>query len=137
MGQYQNVLGEEVYAQRLAPLIQALGDHWTFLGNLTPTELAAFYRSCEVTVLPSLNSTESFGIVQIEAMTCGTPVVASNLPGVRQPVMMTGMGRIVPPANARALAEAIIDVLQPAEPLPGRSGGGQTAFCSGDSGTAI
>ena len=111
MGQYQHVLGEEAYAQKLAPLIQALGEHWTFLGNLSPVELSAFYRTCEVTVLPSLNSTESWGIVQVESMTCDTPVVATDLPGVRMPVRSTGMGRIVPPADAPALAAAIIAVL--------------------------
>jgi len=111
VGQYQNVFGEEDYARRLAPLIEALGEHWTFLGNLSPVELAAFYQECEVTVLPSLNSTESFGMVQVESMLCGTPVVASNLPGVRQPVRMSGMGRVVPVANAPALAEAIIAIL--------------------------
>ncbi len=111
VGQYKNVLGEEEYAARLKPMIQALGDHWTFLGILPAGELSAFYQQCEVTVLPSTNSTESFGIVQVESMACGTPVVASDLPGVRQPVMMTGMGRMVPPADPQALAEAINDVL--------------------------
>jgi glycosyltransferase involved in cell wall biosynthesis len=111
VGQYENVLGEEEYAARLKPMIQALGEHWTFLGILPAAELSAFYRQCEVTVLPSTNSTESFGIVQVESMASGTPVVASDLPGVRQPVMMTGVGRVVPPADAHALAEAIMDVL--------------------------
>jgi glycosyltransferase involved in cell wall biosynthesis len=112
MGQHRDVLGEELYAQKLAPLIDRLGDHWTFLGNLTAKELAVFYRECELTVLPSINSTESFGMVQVEAMTCGTPVVASDLPGVRQPVRLTGMGRVVPPADASALAQAILSILE-------------------------
>ena len=99
VGQYENVLGEEEYAAKLKPMIQALGEHWTFLGILPAAELSAFYQLCDVTVLPSTNSTESFGIVQVESMACGTPVVASDLPGVRQPVMMTGMGRVVPPAD--------------------------------------
>ena len=111
VGQYQNVMGEDEYTHKLCPMIQALGERWTFLGILTPAELAAFYRQCELTVLPSTNSTESFGIVQVESMSCGTPVVASNIPGVRQPVKMTGMGRLVPPADAQALAEAISEVL--------------------------
>jgi glycosyltransferase involved in cell wall biosynthesis len=114
-GQYQNVLGEEAYAAKLKPLIEALGDHWTFLGVIPDDELVAFLHACTVTVLPSLNSTESFGMVQVESMTCGTPVVASDLPGVRQPVRMTGMGKIVAPADSTGLAEAIIQVLSAPE----------------------
>ncbi len=119
VGQHQNVFGEEAYARRLAPVIEALGGHWTFLGNLPPVEWAAFFHECELTVLPSLNSTESFGMVQIESMLCGTPVVASSLPGVRQPVSMTGMGRIVPPGDAAALGQAIIEILDHPEDFRG------------------
>lgn len=111
VGQYQNVLGEEEYAQKLAPMIQALGEHWTFLGILPAAELSAFYQLCDVTVLPSLNSTESFGIVQVESMANGTPVVASNIPGVREPVRITGMGLTVPPADECALAAGINEIL--------------------------
>jgi glycosyltransferase involved in cell wall biosynthesis len=111
VGQYQNVLGEEEYANKLKPMIEALGGHWTFLGILPAAELSAFYKLCDVTVLPSTNSTESFGIVQVESMASGTPVVASNLPGVREPVKITGMGRLVDPANAHALAEGINEIL--------------------------
>jgi glycosyltransferase involved in cell wall biosynthesis len=119
MGQYLNVLGEEEYSRKLAPMIKALGEHWTFLGNLSPAELAVFFNQCEVTVLPSINSTEAYGIVQVESMSYGTPVVASDLPGVRQPVKMTGMGRVVPPADPHALAEGIIDILDHLERFKG------------------
>ena len=74
--------------------------------------MAAFFKESEVIVLPSLNSTESYGIVQVEAMTSGTPVVASDLPGVRIPVQLTGSGLIVPPGDASALASALIEILQ-------------------------
>jgi glycosyltransferase involved in cell wall biosynthesis len=119
VGQFENVLGEEQYATRLKPMIQQLNDHWTFLGILDDPELSAFYKLCELTVLPSTNSTESFGIVQVESMVRGTPVVASNLPGVRQPVMMTGMGRLVTPADARSLSEGIIEVMEQPERYQG------------------
>lgn len=113
VGQYQDVLGEEQYAEHLAPLIRDLGpDHWSFLGILSPVELAVFYHLCTVTVLPSINQTESFGMVQIESMSCGTPVIATDMPGVRQPVTTFGMGKIVPPRDAAALKEALIEVLQ-------------------------
>jgi glycosyltransferase involved in cell wall biosynthesis len=112
VGQYKNVLGEEAYAQRLAPLIDQLGQHWTFVGTVTDPELAAFYQACDVTVLPSLNSTEAFGMVQIESIISGTPAIGTDLPGVRVPVKTTGMGKIIPPRDARALADAIIEILQ-------------------------
>ncbi len=111
VGQYQDVLGEEAYARKLEPMIQSLGKSWSFLGILTPQDLAAFFHVCSVVALPSLNGTESFGMVQVEAMTCGTPVVASDLPGVREPVRTTGMGCIVPPGNSLALAAAILEIL--------------------------
>ena len=111
VGQYQDVFGEQEYAQRLTGAIRQLGQHWTFMGILPPKDFAAFFRAAEVTVLPSINSTESFGMVQVESMSCGTPVVTSDMPGVRQPVLMTGMGMIVPPRDANALAQAIIAIL--------------------------
>lgn len=115
VGQYQNVLGEEAYAARLAPMITKLGSHWSFLGNLPSDEFTAFFHETDVLVLPSINSTESFGMVQVEAMACGTPAIATDLPGVRQPVLETGMGKVVPVADADALAKAIITILDQPE----------------------
>jgi glycosyltransferase involved in cell wall biosynthesis len=111
-GQYRDVLGEEAYARRLAPLFNEFEEHWSFLGVLRPVQMAAFYPNLDVIVVPSLNSTESFGLVQVEAMLCGTPAIASNLPGVRQPVGQTGMGQVVPIGDSEALAEAIVDVIE-------------------------
>ena len=111
VGQYENVFGEAAYAQKLAPMIERLGDRWRFLGILSNGEFTAFLKACDVLVLPSINSTESFGMVQVEAMTCGTPVIASDLPGVRHPVLMTGMGRIIPKADVSALSTSILEVL--------------------------
>lgn len=119
VGQYQNVLGEESYAQRLQPGIERLGEAWRFLGVLSPEDLAAFYQVCTLTVLPSINATESFGMVQIEAMMSGTPVVASDLPGVRQPVHSTGMGLIVPPMDGTALAQAMLRILEQPQAFAG------------------
>ncbi|OAN48255.1 glycosyl transferase family 1 [Chloroflexus islandicus] len=110
-GQHEQVLGEEAYARRLAPLFERFRDHWTFLGTLNPREMAAFFPNLDVLVVPSLNSTETFGLVQVEAMLCGTPTVASNLPGVRQPPLMTGMGKVVPIGDSAALAEAILEII--------------------------
>jgi len=95
-GQHEDVMGEEAYAAMLAPLID---------------ELAAFYHLCDVLVLPSTNSTEAFGMVQVEAMTCGTPVVASDMPGVRQPVLQTGMGKLFTLMDYESLAHSLSEVL--------------------------
>lgn len=112
-GQYQNVMGEQIYAARLMPHIKKLeeGGYWKFLGNLSQQQLAALYPNLDVLVVPSLNSTESFGLVQIEAMMNNVPCVASDLPGVRQPVKMHGMGQVVPIGDAAALAQAVLEVL--------------------------
>jgi glycosyltransferase involved in cell wall biosynthesis len=121
VGQYQDVMGEEQYAAKLAPLIEKLGNHWSFLGVIPQVELAAFFRSCCVTVLPSINGTESFGMVQVESMMSGTPVVAADLPGVRHPVMSTGMGKVVPARDSRALAQALLEVLDQPERFHGNA----------------
>jgi glycosyltransferase involved in cell wall biosynthesis len=112
VGQYENVMGESAYRQKILALIDDLNNQWTFLGVLSEEEKSAFYHVCDVLALPSVNSTESFGMVQVEALACGTPVVATDLPGVRQPVSATGMGEIVPVGDAAALAKAIIKVLE-------------------------
>ncbi|NTW04045.1 MAG: glycosyltransferase family 4 protein [Oscillochloris sp.] len=110
-GPYENVLGEQDYARRLAPLFERFRNHWTFLGTLGPSDMAAFFPNLDLIVVPSLNSTETFGLVQVEAMLCGTPSIASALPGVRQPILQTGMGQVVPIGDSQALASAILDIL--------------------------
>lgn len=112
-GQHLNVMGEQAYFERLAPTIKKYeqSGHWTFLGNLNPQQMAAYYPNLDVLVVPSLNSTEAFGLVQIEAMMNGTPSIASALPGVRRPAQMTGMGTVVPIGDSAALAQAVLEIL--------------------------
>jgi glycosyltransferase involved in cell wall biosynthesis len=114
VGPYQNIIGEELYFQRLEPMIRKFQEagNWTFLGSLNPDQMAAFFPNLDVLVLPSLNSTEAFGLVQIEAMMNGIFCVTSNLPGVRQPVLNHGMGAIFPIGDSNALAKCILDVLK-------------------------
>ncbi|HLF28851.1 MAG TPA: glycosyltransferase family 4 protein [Anaerolineae bacterium] len=111
-GQHAGVLGEEAYYRQLQPLFERWRDRITFLGILNPYEMSKFFSILDVLVVPSTNSTETFGLVQVEAMLCGTPSIASDLPGVRQPVRMTGMGEVVPIRDSVALADAIIRVLR-------------------------
>lgn len=111
-GQYQNVFSEQVYADRLMPRIKEYEEsgHWTFLGVLSPAQMAAYYPALDVLVVPSLNSTEAFGLVQIEAMLNNVPCVASALPGVRQPVKMHAMGEIAAIGSSDELAEGLLKI---------------------------
>jgi glycosyltransferase involved in cell wall biosynthesis/ubiquinone/menaquinone biosynthesis C-methylase UbiE len=74
-----------------------------------PQKLANFYALCDVFVLPS--RTDCFPSVQIEALLCGTPLVATDIPGAREVVHATGMGRLVEPRNPAALADGIVELL--------------------------
>jgi len=116
VGPHQGIVGEEQYAKKLTPMVERLGHHWTYVGILSPEEMAAFFQISDVLVLPSINSTESYGIVQVESFKCGTPVIATNLPGVRVPVQTSGMGLIVQPRDPIGLADALVEILErPAE----------------------
>jgi glycosyltransferase involved in cell wall biosynthesis len=111
-GAYKDTVGEDEYWHRLAPLLERHREHFTFLDLLDAEEMPSFFALCDAVAVTSLNSTEAFGLVQVESMLSGTPVVATDLPGVREAVRRTGMGRIVPPRDPEALAAALIDVLQ-------------------------
>jgi len=111
-GAYKDTLGEEDYLARLSPALRRYAEHLTFMDLLSTEEMASFYSLCDVVALTSLNSTEAFGLVQVEAMLAGTPVVATDLPGVREAVRRTGMGELVPPHDSAALAAALIRVMQ-------------------------
>ena len=114
-------MGEQAYFDRLIPEIRKyeVAGHWKFLGNLDPVDLAALYPNLDVLTVPSLNSTEAFGLVQIEAMMNGVPCVPSALPGVRQPVMMHGMGRVAKIGDSADLAACLLEVLDEPEKYRG------------------
>lgn len=110
VGDYEQVAGGSTITS-MGDKINQFRDDLLFLGKISDESLREFYSVCDVLVLPSINSLESLGMVQIEAMLCGTPVVASNLPGVRLPVMLTGMGELAEPKNSNDLAQKLIKVL--------------------------
>ena len=107
-GEYQ--IRYENFYQRCAPLREQYGDRLIFLGLVRDAQqMSDFYALCDVLALPS--GTECFGMVQAEAMLCGTPVVVSDTPGAREVVRVTGMGEIFPRGDIPALAAALERVL--------------------------
>jgi len=109
-GENKLVPGETV-GERLAPLLADPGSGVVATGIVHPDAIADLFTMSDLLVLPSINATESFGLVQIEAMLRGVPVVASDLPGVRQPTRMTGMGEVAPIGDSAGLARQILKVL--------------------------
>lgn len=105
-------VGEEQYKKKILDLVSSYTGQITFIGTLTQDKMGAFYSLIDVLVVSSVNSTEAFGLVQVEAMLCGVPVVATDLPGVRVPIQQTHMGIVVPLKNAKALAEAIVAIVK-------------------------
>jgi len=77
------------------------------LGFLPDAQVADFYASIDVLVLPSINPLEAFGIVQAQALMLGIPVIASDLPGVRVPLTEVDLGTLIPPRDAAAIAGAL------------------------------
>ena len=105
-------VGEEKYRKKILKLIEKFRKYVVFLGELDEEDMGSFYSLLDVLVLPSVNSTEAFGMVQVEAMMMGVGVVATDLQGVRVPIEKTGMGKIVAVRNSKKLAEAIVEVLK-------------------------
>lgn len=81
-----------------------------FVGEVSQDDLPRYYRSCDVFCAPALSG-ESFGMVLLEAMASGKPVVASAIDGYKQVVQDGVQGRLVPPRDSSGLAQALIEVL--------------------------
>ena len=82
-----------------------------FTGAVRHEDLPPYFQCADVTVLPS-SQTESFGLVLIESLACGTPVIASSLPGVRMVVNHESDGLLVQPNDSTSLAKAILTILK-------------------------
>lgn len=108
-GDYKNIAGGSVKAELDHFLLQH-PEKIIFTGFLAAEDLIRFYNMIDVLVLPSVDPLEAFGMVQVEAMLCGTPVVASNLPGVREVVRRTEFGLLAEPAQPADIAEKIVAI---------------------------
>ena len=81
--------------------------HVEFTGKLNDADLIRAFQNADLFILPSINNNEAFGIVLIEAMACGVPVIASNLPGVRQVFIDHVQGLLVEPGNVEDLKKKL------------------------------
>lgn len=109
----RQVVYDNFYA-RCLPLVESQSEQITFLGLIRdPHKMANFYAMCDLFVLPS--RTDMMALVQVEAMLCGTPVVATDIPGARVVVRETGFGRLAPPHDPPALAATIVATLRERE----------------------
>ncbi|HEY9720850.1 MAG TPA: glycosyltransferase [Oscillatoriaceae cyanobacterium] len=106
-GGFEPGAGDSNEYERIRALVEelGLGDRTTFLGRQEQARLPLVYGAADLCVVPS--HYESFGLVAIEAMGCGTPVVASEVGGLRYTVIHRETGLLVPPRNDEAFAGAI------------------------------
>lgn len=107
--------GSAEYRQYLQALAAALGlsDRVAFTGAIEPEQVAAAYAAADVFVLPSRH--EPFGIVLIEAMAAGLPVVATQVDGIPYVVEAGRSALLVPPGDVDSLAIAIRTLVQSAD----------------------
>ena len=97
----------EAQARRLPP------DRVRFVGGVSDRELTAHYHAADLFVLPSVTRAEAFGVVQLEAMACGVPVVSTDLPSGVPWVNEDGKtGLVVPPGDADRLRTALDSLLR-------------------------
>ena len=109
------IIGSGPLEKKLSAKIEKLKTNAkiTILDHVSTEELANFYHSCDIFVLPSIAKTEAFGIVQLEAMAAGKPVINTDLPTGVPWVSIDGeTGLTVPPKNPNALAKAINKLLK-------------------------
>ncbi|HXT37847.1 MAG TPA: glycosyltransferase family 4 protein [Chloroflexota bacterium] len=81
-----------------------------FAGEVSAADLPRYYQSCDVFCSPAISG-ESFGMVLLEAMALGKPVVATAIDGYKQVMQDGRQGRLVPPRDASALAQALLELL--------------------------
>ena len=98
------------YEEHLARLSEGIEERVRFLGRVPHQELGSYYRLADVFVLPSFN--EAFPLVILEAMSCGCPVIATDVGGIPEMLVHGETGLVVGPGDPEALAEAMVDVLK-------------------------
>ncbi len=90
-----------------------LEENVEFVGFIPDGKIVQYYNRSDLFILPSISAEqEGFGMVLLEAMACGKPVISTDIVGVAKDLMEDGAGIIVERRDARGLAEAILYILQ-------------------------
>ncbi|MES2154728.1 MAG: glycosyltransferase family 4 protein [bacterium] len=105
------IVGDGPLRGQLDALARRLGVDARFLGCVADADLPALYSGASLTLLPSVTRQECFGISILESMACGTPVVASDLPGVADLARLGGL--VAKPGNVQDLSAQIRRALEP------------------------
>lgn len=102
--------GQDIH--RVKSLVRELGleDYVVFCGFVPNKQLVDYYNLCDLFIMPSKQ--EGFGIVFLEALACGKPVVAGNKDGSVDAVLNGQLGILVDPDSKEEIGKAIVDVLQ-------------------------
>jgi phosphatidylinositol alpha-mannosyltransferase len=108
------VIGNGPDRNPLESLARTLNVPVLFAGRVDDADLPGFYQAADVVCSPSV-ADESFGIVLLEAMAAGRPVVASDVAGYAELLESAGCSRLVPAGDANALAREITAVLENSE----------------------
>ncbi len=111
------IVGGGEFKSKLKNLVhkRKLENRVIFAGEVPNSELPKYYAACDIFVLPSISRLEAFGIVGLEAMASGKPVIISDIPGVREVINDGVEGLLVEPMNAKDLAEKITVLLSDAD----------------------
>jgi glycosyltransferase involved in cell wall biosynthesis len=107
------IVGQGEDKQKLAKLSKGYEENIKFLGHVSWRNLIRLYRTSTILALPSFTRLEAFGIVLLEAMACKTPIIASDIPGVRD--VIDGAGLLVEPRNPKKLADELLRVFANAD----------------------
>ncbi|MEM3395967.1 MAG: glycosyltransferase [Thermoplasmata archaeon] len=104
--------GPEIENLKKLAKIRNLEHRVLFLGRISHLELPSYFATCDVFVLPSVSRLEAFGLVIVEAMASGKPVVVSDIPGVNEVIEDGKEGLLCKPMNPEDLAEKIKTLLE-------------------------
>jgi phosphatidylinositol alpha-mannosyltransferase len=102
-----------------------------FAGAVPDDDVPAFFQAADVVCAPAVGD-ESFGLVLLEAMAAGRPIVASRIAGYAELVADRPCARLVPPGDAEALAREIVDLLEQPDACAALSAAGRDAAAAYD-----